>query len=117
MHIPLSEWQARLPLPATPLWPHGVWDIEAMTHGTMSAVLFTPRGKDYQTTHAQDEIYVVVKGSGTILIEEQSHSFVAGDVLFVAAGAMHRFTEFTDDLVTWAIFWGHATVFEANYQR
>lgn len=30
MHISLSEWQARLPLPSTDLWPQGVWDIEAM---------------------------------------------------------------------------------------
>jgi len=106
MHISLSEWQPRLPLPATDLWPQGVWDIEAMAHGSMSVILFTPRGKDYQTTHAQDEIYIVMTGSGILVIEEQPFPFTAGDVLFVAAGTMHRFAEFTDDLVTWAIFWG-----------
>lgn len=106
MHISLSEWRARLPLPATGSWPQGVWDVEAMAHGTMSVILFTPRGKDYQTSHAQDEIYVVMKGSGILDIAGKPHPFIAGDVLFVAAGTLHRFTEFTDDLVTWAIFWG-----------
>lgn len=106
MRVSLSDWQARLPLPATSRWPEGVWDIEALTHGTMSVILFTPRGKDYQTSHEQDELYIVMNGGGVLLIEEQPHSFTTGDVLFVPARAAHRFVDFSDDLVTWAIFWG-----------
>ena len=30
----------------------------------------------------------------------------AGDVLFVRAGAEHRFYDFTPDFETWVIFWG-----------
>lgn len=106
MRISLSEWQARLPLPATDRWPQGVWDVQALARGTMKVILFTPRAKDYQTPHEQDELYVVMSGNGVLAIEGQSHAFTVGDVLFVPALARHRFEEFSDDLVTWAIFWG-----------
>jgi mannose-6-phosphate isomerase-like protein (cupin superfamily) len=74
----------------------------------MSVLIFTPRGRDYQTKHAQDELYIVMKGSGTLMIADKPHAFHEGDVLFVPAETQHRFIDFTDDLITWAIFWGPA---------
>jgi mannose-6-phosphate isomerase-like protein (cupin superfamily) len=106
MRIPLSDALARLPLPASDRWPEGVWDAEALRHGTMSLIVFTPRGKDYQTAHSQDELYIVHKGSGVLRIGNERHAFVAGDALFVPARSVHRFEEFSDDFVTWAVFWG-----------
>ena len=55
----LAENLAKLPLPATEKWRDGVWDVEAFAHGTMSTILFAPRGTDYQTAHQQDELYFV----------------------------------------------------------
>jgi mannose-6-phosphate isomerase-like protein (cupin superfamily) len=104
--ISLSEQKAKLPLPATDKWPNGVWDINAFMHGSMSLVLFTPKIHDYQTPHEQDELYVVYKGSGKLVTTEGSIDFNEGDVLFVGAGDEHRFDEFTNDLILWAIFWG-----------
>ena len=106
MRIALTEALSKLPLPATDSWPTGVWDHEAFNHGSMSVILFTPRGIDYQTSHAQDELYIVLKGSGVLLVEGIEHKFVEGDVLFVPANKNHSFERFTQDLVTWAIFWG-----------
>jgi len=106
MKISLLENLNKLSLPATSKWPEGVWDIEALKHGTMSLLLFTPRGKDYQTPHEQDELYVIIKGSGDFIIEDKKFNFKAGDVLFVPAKKEHRFENFSDDLITWAIFWG-----------
>jgi mannose-6-phosphate isomerase-like protein (cupin superfamily) len=106
MRIALAEAMSKLPLPATARWTEGVWDIEPFAHGSMSLVLFTPRGIDYQSAHDQDELYFVLKGSGVLLIEGTRHPFVAGDALFVAANKAHRFEEFSPDLVTWAVFWG-----------
>lgn len=93
-------------MPATSAWPEGVWDVEAFTHGTMSTILFAPRGHDYQTSHAQDELYFVHRGEGVLLIGEERFAFSAGDALFVPAHKQHRFVEFSDDFVTWAVFWG-----------
>jgi mannose-6-phosphate isomerase-like protein (cupin superfamily) len=52
------------------------------------------------------ELYVVLKGNGVLVVEDSRHSFAAGDALFVPANTEHSFVEFTDDLVTWAVFWG-----------
>lgn len=106
MHIRLAETQANLPLPATTRWPDGVWDIEAFAHGSMSVILFSPRGSDHQLPHEQDELYVVVKGCGTLVVDDRRSSFGTGDVLFVPANSIHRFEDFSSDLVTWAVFWG-----------
>jgi mannose-6-phosphate isomerase-like protein (cupin superfamily) len=106
MVLPLKEYLAKLPLEATQKWPEGVWDIEAFRHGTMSVILYTPHGKDYQTPHDQDELYIVVKGEGELLVEDKVHAFKAGDVLFVPAGKQHRFENFSEDIITWAVFWG-----------
>ncbi len=106
MVIDLKSAISELPLPATLTWPEGVWDKTMFAHGTMSVIVFTPRGRDYQTKHSQDELYIVMEGSGTLMVEETGHPFRKGDVLFVPAQKQHRFLEFTDDLITWAIFWG-----------
>lgn len=102
----LQEYLAKLPLPATEKWPEGVWDIEAFRNGTMSLILYTPHGKDYQTTHDQDELYIIIKGTGELMIEGVPHPFKPGDVVFVPAGKDHRFERFSNDFTTWAVFWG-----------
>jgi mannose-6-phosphate isomerase-like protein (cupin superfamily) len=106
MRISLDSEIARLPLPPTAEWPEGVWDTEPLRHGSMSLVLFTPRGHDYQTPHEQDELYVIMRGTGVLTLEGTPIPFVAGDVLFVPALKQHRFEAFSDDLITWAVFWG-----------
>jgi mannose-6-phosphate isomerase-like protein (cupin superfamily) len=106
MVIDLRNALSHLPLPATPAWPEGVWDKTLFEHGTMSVIVFAPRGRDYQTKHSQDELYIVVKGSGTLMIADTPYTFCEGDVLFVPAEKQHRFVDFTDDLTTWAVFWG-----------
>jgi mannose-6-phosphate isomerase-like protein (cupin superfamily) len=106
LKIPFEELKAKLPLPATPRWPQGVWDIEALKHGSMSVVLFAPQGRDYQDSHGQDELYVVLSGHGTLVLNDSSIPFSQGDVLFVPAGEHHHFESFSPDFVTWAIFWG-----------
>ena len=68
--------------------------------------LFAPKGTDYQTPHDQDELYLVVSGSGRFMDGTEEIDFGVGDVLFVPAGVEHRFTHFSDDLVTWVIFYG-----------
>ena len=108
MRISLADTLESLPKPATAKWPEGVWDVEAFRHGSMSLVLFTPRGRDYQSPHEQDELYVVHRGTGEFVLEGRGTAFGPGDVLFVPAGREHRFERFSDDLVVWAVFWGPA---------
>ncbi len=75
-------------------------------HGTLSIELYQPRKVDLQQPHAQDEVYVVARGSGTYQVSGQRFDFQPGDVLFAPAGAEHRFETFSEDFMTWVIFYG-----------
>lgn len=77
-----------------------------LRHGTMSVELYAPQGQDRQTPHAQDELYVVISGSGAFQNGEVRHAFGPGDVIFVPAGVEHRFLSFSEDFQTWVIFYG-----------
>lgn len=79
---------------------------EAIRHGTMSAGVYAPHETDDQEPHDQDELYVVVTGSGFFRIGDERRPFGSGDLLFVEAGTEHRFEDFTPDFAVWAIFWG-----------
>lgn len=106
MKATVAEALARLPLPATEKWPLGVWDAQVMAHGTMTVEIFAPKERDYQTPHEQDELYIVVSGSGEFVVGDERHEFGPGDVLFAPAGVEHRFVSFTPDFVTWVVFYG-----------
>jgi mannose-6-phosphate isomerase-like protein (cupin superfamily) len=54
-------------------------------------VLVAPEA-DAQSPHADDEVYVVLEGRGTLEVEGTSFAVAEGDALFVEAGAEHRFT-------------------------
>jgi len=75
-------------------------------HGNMLLKLFAPRGHDPQPVHTRDELYFVAQGSGRFVNGADRHPFAAGDVLFVPAGVMHRFEDFTEDLSVWVVFYG-----------
>jgi mannose-6-phosphate isomerase-like protein (cupin superfamily) len=49
---------------------------------------------------------VVLSGTGFFLNGEERHPFKPGDLLFVPAGTVHRFEQFTDDFAIWVMFCG-----------
>jgi ketosteroid isomerase-like protein len=71
-------------------------------------LLYAPRKNDPQTPHEQDEIYVVMRGSGSFVRDGIKKPFAEGDVLFAPARVEHRFEDFTDDLTVWVMFYGPA---------
>lgn len=106
-----QDWVQTLPTAKTaPLEP-GRASALLFRHGTMSLRYYAPRGTDPQTPHAQDEIYIVAQGSGFIVSGPseaalEHRAFSAGDAIFVPAGHVHRFVDFSDDFGIWVIFWG-----------
>lgn len=86
--------------------PEGKRFIDAFAHGTLQIEVYAPRGADPQQPHTRDEAYVVVSGSGMFVHGDRRDAFAPGDFLFVPAGMVHRFEDFTDDLVVWVIFYG-----------
>ncbi len=79
---------------------------ERLREGRTSVGLYRPRGADPQGPHAQDEVYIVRRGSGTFVRGTQRTSFGPGDAFFVGAGEVHRFDEFSPDLEVWVVFFG-----------
>jgi mannose-6-phosphate isomerase-like protein (cupin superfamily) len=80
--------------------------ISLFKHGTLEVKLYAPRGTDPQTPHKQDEIYVVISGTGEFVCEGKRQKFGPHDFLFVRAGIEHRFENFSDDLAVWVFFYG-----------
>jgi mannose-6-phosphate isomerase-like protein (cupin superfamily) len=54
-------------------------------------VLVAPE-PDHQQPHADDEVYVVLEGRGTLDVEGNEIPVVEGQAIFVPAGANHQFT-------------------------
>jgi len=72
----------------------------------MSVEVYRPHKVDNQTPHLQDELYVIISGTGDFINDGKRAAFKPGDMLFVRAGIEHRFIDFTDDFATWVIFYG-----------
>ncbi len=79
---------------------------ELFQHGSLSVEIYQPENVDDQQPHDRDEVYVVTSGSGYFVNGESREPFEQGELLFVPAGVVHRFEEFTADFSTWVIFYG-----------
>jgi mannose-6-phosphate isomerase-like protein (cupin superfamily) len=102
MADPLTLSRARAGLPG----PAGDNYAVVLRHGTLELGLYAPRGRDDQTPHRRDELYVVMRGAGWFRNGSERHRFGPGDALFVPAGVEHRFEDFSDDLELWVVFYG-----------
>jgi mannose-6-phosphate isomerase-like protein (cupin superfamily) len=98
--IHLRDAQARIPGPA------GEHFTTVLQRGTIRLLLSFPLNPNRQVPHAQDEIYVVIRGRGVLLHDGKRDPFEPGDVMFVTAGVEHHFEDFTEDLAIWVIFYG-----------
>lgn len=99
-HATVEDALGRLPT------PEGKRSVSVFRHGTLEAKLYAPRGTDPQQPHDRDEVYVVAHGTGTFFCDGHRTSFAPGDFLFVPAGVVHRFEDFTDDFAVWVLFYG-----------
>lgn len=54
-------------------------------------VLVAPE-PDHQNAHLDDELYVVLEGRGTLMVEGEPVALSEGQAAFVPAGAEHQFT-------------------------
>lgn len=99
-HATVADALARVPT------PDGKRFAAVFEHGSLEVEIYAPRGHDPQTPHTRDEVYVVIAGRGMFVNGESRHAFGPGDFLFVPAGVVHRFEDFSDDLAVWVLFYG-----------
>lgn len=99
-HIPLKNALDKIPDAQGNLF------ASVLRHGSLEVEVYAPKGVDHQQPHTRDEVYVVMKGQGMFVNGEDRHAFAPGDVLFVPAGVIHRFEDFSEDFVVWVFFYG-----------
>jgi mannose-6-phosphate isomerase-like protein (cupin superfamily) len=99
-HVSLAEALRKGPPPA------GNLAVPVFSHGSLVVELYTPVGHDAQKPHTRDEVYFVTRGKGLFFDGEQRHSVEAGSFLFVPAGRIHYFDEFSSDFTVWVVFYG-----------
>src|SRR5687767_13336027 len=99
-HVDLAEALEQGPPPA------GNLAVPIFSQGTLAVEMYTPRGHDAQTPHERDEVYVVARGSGLFFDGKDRRAVERGTFIFVAAGQVHRFEEFSSDFAVWVMFYG-----------
>jgi mannose-6-phosphate isomerase-like protein (cupin superfamily) len=98
----VSKAQAMAAVPG----PDGERYREVFRHGSLQVEVYRPVGTDPQSPHARDEVYVVIEGTGTFVIEGNRLALGPGDFLFAPASVAHRFEDFSDDFAVWVLFYG-----------
>lgn len=100
VHVGLAEALAKGPPPP------GNLAVPIFLHGSLVVELYTPVGHDPQKPHTRDEVYFVTRGQGFFFDGEQRQAVETGSFLFVPAGHVHRFEDFSSDFVVWVAFYG-----------
>jgi mannose-6-phosphate isomerase-like protein (cupin superfamily) len=98
--IRMAEAQASIP------GPPGAHAVSVLERGTLNVKLSLPVSPNQQTPHTQDEVYIIIRGSGILFHDGKRDAFESGDLLFVAAGTEHHFEDFSQDLAVWVVFYG-----------
>ncbi len=103
MHIAIDKILEQIPAANGPRF------VEFFKKADFSMELYKPDKVDLQQPHLQNEVYIIVSGTGTFQLENEAFPFGPSDFIFVPALARHRFVNFSDDFVTWVIFFGPKT--------
>lgn len=61
-------------------------------------------GVDLQEPHSEDEIYYVLSGRASIVVDGENREVSAGSVIYVPAGIDHRFHSMSEELRLLVVF-------------
>lgn len=80
--------------------------LQFINAGSMSLGLYVlPAGStDEQTPHAEDEIYYVLSGRGTVEVAGERQAVQPGTSVFVAKEVDHRFLDIEEELTLLVFF-------------
>lgn len=73
-------------------------------HLSMGLYVLPPEDVDPQQPHTEDEIYYVLSGEATINVEGEDRKVKPGTVIFVEAGAEHKFHSIEENLMLLVVF-------------
>ena len=92
---PKGTWRATLGQAAETPPEAGRPAALLMVRGSRALLYDAPEGRDPQTPHDREEVYVVARGEGSFLRDGERVRFGARDTIFVPAGTAHRFENFS----------------------
>jgi mannose-6-phosphate isomerase-like protein (cupin superfamily) len=83
---------------------HGYIDFFASEKLSVGLSIWPSGTTDRQRPHAEDEVYYVISGRGTIRVADEDRPVQPGSLVFVAAQVEHRFHTIEEDLRV-LVFW------------
>ena len=86
--------------------PQGNLAVPIFAHGSLIVEMYTPKKLDPQKPHHRDEVYFVARGKGLFFDGTERLAVNTGSFIFVPAGQVHRFEEFSSDFAVWVAFYG-----------
>lgn len=116
---PPQEEQAEEPEPRPQVWQAFDWQelmadseqaqspwLPFLRRPTLSMGVYRLQagGRDGQSPHAQDEVYYIAEGKAVLQVEDDQVPVEPGSVVYVRAGAEHRFHSIEEELVVLVFF-------------
>jgi mannose-6-phosphate isomerase-like protein (cupin superfamily) len=83
---------------------HGYIDFLASDKLSVGLAIWKRGSTDRQQPHAEDEVYYVISGRGSIQVANEDRPVQPGSLVFVATGVEHRFHDIEEDLRV-LVFW------------
>jgi mannose-6-phosphate isomerase-like protein (cupin superfamily) len=60
--------------------------------------------KDTQSTHDEDEVYIVLKGRAELVVDGEVTALTEGSIVYVPADVPHEFVKIEDDISLLVLF-------------
>lgn len=83
---------------------HDTHYVEVLTEDLMSVELAQYPNPEPKQPHTEDELYVVLSGSGMAAVGDETYAIEEGDVVFVKQGVEHDFFDIEDEMTALIVF-------------
>jgi len=80
--------------------------LEVLSEESMRVELARYPNPEPKTPHREDELYVVLSGSGMVHVGTETYGVEEGDVIYVEQGLEHDFFDIEDEITALVVFTG-----------
>jgi mannose-1-phosphate guanylyltransferase len=80
--------------------------VEVLSEESMRVELAHYPNPEPKTPHKEDELYVILSGSGMVHVGGETYGVEEGDVVYVEQGVEHDFFDIDDEITALIVFAG-----------
>jgi mannose-6-phosphate isomerase-like protein (cupin superfamily) len=80
--------------------------VEVLSEESMRVELARYPNPEPKTPHREDELYVILSGSGMVHVGTETYDVGEGDVVYVEQGVEHDFFDIEDEITALIVFTG-----------